>query len=165
MPWHVPVGSVSWPPGHPCPCAGMDNSSSFHFSISAAQVRGDHWCPPHRAGERQEASAGDLWEVSPKQAVLGARRGWGARHDAAHQVLFLPVPPARPPPNRYTYGKPVQGKVQATVCRPFLFGRVMYIPGPSSPRTTCIEVGGQVSKAGSMGDSGTAHPQDCSQRG
>uniref|UniRef100_A0A8B9E791 A2ML1 protein n=1 Tax=Anser cygnoides TaxID=8845 RepID=A0A8B9E791_ANSCY len=65
---------------------------------------------------------------------------------------------------RYTYGKPVQGKVQATVCRPFLFGRVMYIPGQSSPRTTCIEVGGQVSKAGSMGDSGTAHPQDCSQR-
>uniref|UniRef100_A0A8B9C5J7 A2ML1 protein n=1 Tax=Anser brachyrhynchus TaxID=132585 RepID=A0A8B9C5J7_9AVES len=69
---------------------------------------------------------------------------------------------------RYTYGKPVQGKVQATVCRPFLFGRVMYIPGPSSPRTTCIEVGGQVSKAGSMGDSGTgqvnksAHTQESS---
>ncbi|XP_047903778.2 alpha-2-macroglobulin-like protein 1 isoform X1 [Anser cygnoides] len=49
---------------------------------------------------------------------------------------------------RYTYGKPVQGKVQATVCRPFLFGRVMYIPGQSSPRTTCIEVGGQTEKNG-----------------
>uniref|UniRef100_A0A8B9TBK6 A2ML1 protein n=1 Tax=Anas platyrhynchos TaxID=8839 RepID=A0A8B9TBK6_ANAPL len=65
---------------------------------------------------------------------------------------------------RYTYGKPVQGKVQATVCRPFLFGRVIYVPEQSSPSTNCIEVGGQVSKAGSMGDSGTAHPQDCFQR-
>uniref|UniRef100_A0A8B9TBW4 Alpha-2-macroglobulin-like protein 1 n=1 Tax=Anas platyrhynchos TaxID=8839 RepID=A0A8B9TBW4_ANAPL len=53
---------------------------------------------------------------------------------------------------RYTYGKPVQGKVQATVCRPFLFGRVIYVPEQSSPSTNCIEVGGQVSKAGSMGD-------------
>lgn len=103
--------------------------------------------------------------MSPKQAMLGARRGWGARHDVTHQMLLLPTPPACPPPNRYTYGKPVQGKVQATVCRPFLFSWVIYVPEQSSPSTNCIEVGGQVSKAGNMGDSGTAHPQDCSQRG
>ncbi|XP_068516653.1 alpha-2-macroglobulin-like protein 1 [Anas acuta] len=49
---------------------------------------------------------------------------------------------------RYTYGKPVQGKVQATVCRPFLFGRVIYVPEQSSPSTNCIEVGGQTEKNG-----------------
>ncbi|KAM9174865.1 alpha-2-macroglobulin-like protein 1 [Mergus octosetaceus] len=49
---------------------------------------------------------------------------------------------------RYTYGKPVQGKVQATVCRPFLFSWVIHLPRQSSPSTNCIEVGGQTEKNG-----------------
>ncbi|NXI62426.1 A2ML1 protein, partial [Anseranas semipalmata] len=49
---------------------------------------------------------------------------------------------------RYTYGKPVQGKVQASLCRPLKFGRILHIPVEPYPKTNCIEVGGQTEKNG-----------------
>ncbi|KAM6238704.1 LOW QUALITY PROTEIN: alpha-2-macroglobulin-like protein 1 [Porphyrio hochstetteri] len=50
---------------------------------------------------------------------------------------------------RYTYGKPVQGKVQATLCQPFRYmGFVPLIDGAPQKRVNCIEVGGQTEKNG-----------------
>ncbi|NXL67634.1 A2ML1 protein, partial [Chordeiles acutipennis] len=50
---------------------------------------------------------------------------------------------------RYTYGKPVQGKVQATLCQPFRHTGILYSlhSGPQKPMN-CIEVGGQTEKNG-----------------
>ncbi|NXQ79668.1 A2ML1 protein, partial [Nyctibius grandis] len=50
---------------------------------------------------------------------------------------------------RYTYGKPVQGKVQASLCQPFR--RIGFIYGPngaSQKEMNCIEVAGQTEKNG-----------------
>ncbi|NXF33981.1 A2ML1 protein, partial [Nyctibius bracteatus] len=50
---------------------------------------------------------------------------------------------------RYTYGKPVQGKVQASLCQPFRHVRFRYGPnGASQKEMNCIEVGGQTEKNG-----------------
>ena len=56
------------------------------------------------------------------------------------------------PPNRYTYGKPVQGKVQASLCQPFRHIGILYRPHDAPQKeTNCIEVSGQVSTAGECG--------------
>ncbi|NXO52697.1 A2ML1 protein, partial [Aramus guarauna] len=50
---------------------------------------------------------------------------------------------------RYTYGKPVQGKVQASLCHPFRYIRMLYrLHGAPEKETNCIEVGGQTEKNG-----------------
>lgn len=54
--------------------------------------------------------------------------------------------PHHPPPNRYTYGKPVQGKVQASLCQHI---GIWYSPFVQTQ--SCIEVSGQVSTAGERG--------------
>ncbi|XP_059686166.1 alpha-2-macroglobulin-like protein 1 [Gavia stellata] len=47
---------------------------------------------------------------------------------------------------RYTYGKPVQGKVQASLCQPF---SILYeLHGVPQKEMYCIEVGGQTEKNG-----------------
>lgn len=63
------------------------------------------------------------------------------QRDVVHQAH-----PHHPPPNRYTYGKPVQGKVQANLCQ-----RVRFLYGPYSDSPNCVEVSGQVSRAGERG--------------
>ncbi|KAM6043021.1 alpha-2-macroglobulin-like protein 1 [Theristicus caerulescens] len=47
---------------------------------------------------------------------------------------------------RYTYGKPVQGKVQASLCQPFRNSRILH--RLEQKETNCIEVGGQTKKNG-----------------
>lgn len=60
--------------------------------------------------------------------------------------------PHHPPPNRYTYGKPVQGKVQANLCQPFRHIRTRHrLHRAPKKEMNCIEVGGQVSSAGEHG--------------
>ncbi|NWH17594.1 A2ML1 protein, partial [Grus americana] len=50
---------------------------------------------------------------------------------------------------RYTYGKPVQGKVQASLCQPFRYIRMLYrLHGAPEKEMNCIEVGGQTEKNG-----------------
>ncbi|NXE82171.1 A2ML1 protein, partial [Cochlearius cochlearius] len=50
---------------------------------------------------------------------------------------------------RYTYGKPVQGKVQANLCQPFRYiSTVHRLHGASKKEMNCIEVGGQTEKNG-----------------
>lgn len=60
--------------------------------------------------------------------------------------------PHHPPPNRYTYGKPVQGKVQASLCQPFRHMRILHgLHGVTQKEMNCLEVGGQVSTARECG--------------
>lgn len=66
-----------------------------------------------------------------------------------------PSHPHHPLPHRYTYGKPVQGKVHATLCQPWSFRMYPYLLEEN--KDICTEVGGQVSKAGSMGETGKVH--------
>ncbi|XP_062451350.1 alpha-2-macroglobulin-like protein 1 [Rhea pennata] len=50
---------------------------------------------------------------------------------------------------RYTYGKPVQGKVQASLCQPLRYLRSHNVPGVLSPHNkNCIQVSGQTAKNG-----------------
>lgn len=56
--------------------------------------------------------------------------------------------PHHPPTNRYTYGKPVQGKVQASLCQSFRYIGILYTLNGALQRENCIEVSGQVSTAG-----------------
>ncbi|NXI98552.1 A2ML1 protein, partial [Psophia crepitans] len=50
---------------------------------------------------------------------------------------------------RYTYGKPVQGKVQASLCQPLRDIRMLYrLHDPPQKEMNCIEVGGQTEKNG-----------------
>ncbi|NXJ35941.1 A2ML1 protein, partial [Ciconia maguari] len=50
---------------------------------------------------------------------------------------------------RYTYGKPVQGKVQATLCQPFRHIRTLYgLHSATQKEMNCIKVGGQTEKNG-----------------
>ncbi|NXX58955.1 A2ML1 protein, partial [Scopus umbretta] len=50
---------------------------------------------------------------------------------------------------RYTYGKPVQGKVQASLCQPFRYFRILHgLHGATQKEMNCIEVGGQTEKNG-----------------
>ncbi|NWI23554.1 A2ML1 protein, partial [Sula dactylatra] len=50
---------------------------------------------------------------------------------------------------RYTYGKPVQGKVQASLCQPFRDTGILYeLHGAPQKKMNCIEVGGQTEKNG-----------------
>uniref|UniRef100_A0A8B9RT73 Alpha-2-macroglobulin-like n=1 Tax=Accipiter nisus TaxID=211598 RepID=A0A8B9RT73_9AVES len=49
---------------------------------------------------------------------------------------------------RYTYGKPVQGKVQASMCHTFRYIGILYTLNSALQRENCIEVSGQVSTVG-----------------
>ncbi|NXS76044.1 A2ML1 protein, partial [Pandion haliaetus] len=50
---------------------------------------------------------------------------------------------------RYTYGKPVQGKVQASLCQPFGYIRILYrLDSAPQKEMNCIEVSGQTEKNG-----------------
>ncbi|NXW19905.1 A2ML1 protein, partial [Circaetus pectoralis] len=50
---------------------------------------------------------------------------------------------------RYTYGKPVQGKVQASLCQSFRYTRILYsLDSAPQKETNCIEVSGQTEKNG-----------------
>ncbi|KAK4808369.1 hypothetical protein QYF61_002606 [Mycteria americana] len=50
---------------------------------------------------------------------------------------------------RYTYGKPVQGKVQATLCQPFRHIRILNgLHSATQKEMNCIKVGGQTEKNG-----------------
>ncbi|NWH49504.1 A2ML1 protein, partial [Fregata magnificens] len=50
---------------------------------------------------------------------------------------------------RYTYGKPVQGKVQASLCQPFRHMRNLYgLHDAPQKEMNCIELGGQTKKNG-----------------
>ncbi|XP_075579145.1 alpha-2-macroglobulin-like protein 1 [Pelecanus crispus] len=50
---------------------------------------------------------------------------------------------------RYTYGKPVQGKVQASLCQPFRYNRILHrLNRAPEKEMNCIEVGGQTEKNG-----------------
>ncbi|XP_075631402.1 alpha-2-macroglobulin-like protein 1 isoform X1 [Balearica regulorum gibbericeps] len=50
---------------------------------------------------------------------------------------------------RYTYGKPVQGKVQASLCQPFRYIGMLYrLHGAPEKEMNCFEVGGQTEKNG-----------------
>ncbi|NXS44327.1 A2ML1 protein, partial [Balaeniceps rex] len=50
---------------------------------------------------------------------------------------------------RYTYGKPVQGKVQASLCQPFRHIRILdVLHGAPEKEMNCVEVGGQTEKNG-----------------
>ncbi|XP_050768020.1 alpha-2-macroglobulin-like protein 1 [Gymnogyps californianus] len=50
---------------------------------------------------------------------------------------------------RYTYGKPVQGKVQASLCQPFRHIGILYRPHDAPQKeANCIEVSGQTEKNG-----------------
>lgn len=84
--------------------------------------------------------------------------------------------PHHPPPNRYTYGKPVQGKVQARLCQSFRnTGFPRRLHNSLVNEIKCFEVSGQVSAAGARGccwDSpslgllltGLTLPPDCEER-
>ncbi|NXH70185.1 A2ML1 protein, partial [Hydrobates tethys] len=50
---------------------------------------------------------------------------------------------------RYTYGKPVQGKVQASLCQPIRHIRILHTLHSAPPKKmNCFEVGGQTEKNG-----------------
>ncbi|NXE26284.1 A2ML1 protein, partial [Ardeotis kori] len=50
---------------------------------------------------------------------------------------------------RYTYGKPVQGKVQASLCQPLRYIRILYgLNGALKKEMNCIAVSGQTEKNG-----------------
>ncbi|XP_049657466.1 alpha-2-macroglobulin-like protein 1 [Accipiter gentilis] len=49
---------------------------------------------------------------------------------------------------RYTYGKPVQGKVQASLCQSFRYIGILYTLNGALQRENCIEVSGQTEKNG-----------------
>lgn len=71
--------------------------------------------------------------------------------------------PQHPPPNRYTYGKPVQGTVRARLCQSFRNTRFLHrLHNSLVNEMKCFEVSGQVSTAGGhVGAAGTAAPRGC----
>ncbi|XP_010283365.1 PREDICTED: LOW QUALITY PROTEIN: alpha-2-macroglobulin-like protein 1 [Phaethon lepturus] len=49
----------------------------------------------------------------------------------------------------YTYGKPIQGRVQASLCRPFRHMRILYgLHDANQKKMNCTEAGGQTEKNG-----------------
>lgn len=78
----------------------------------------------------------------------------GSRGDGGVQQSGDPGAASPLSPHSYTYGKPVQGKVQADLC-------LSQKPWHRWGKMTCTQVTGQVSVAGTGGVTGVAPSREC----